>query len=306
MKQAMRFTQKVSGLLLLDKRLGVSSNSALQEVKTVFRARKAGHTGSLDPLASGLLPICLGEATKIAAYLLNTDKRYRVKIKLGMATETGDGEGEIIRRMPVPRTDEKVLLAVLDKFRGEISQVPPMFSAVKHNGVRLYELARKGVEVERESRRVTICDLLLIEHGKDWLDLEVACSKGTYIRVLAEDIGIALGCCGFVEQLRRTHVGDFRIEDALTIEDLRRLLDLGRLNGSLISINDALRSWPSVCLPDKLAFSLKQGQTVFSPKAPNVRWVKLCSQDKRLFGIGEVGDNGQIAPKRLIMESGAG
>lgn len=300
MGQYRRSAQNISGLVVLDKRLGVSSNAALQEVKKLFCARKAGHTGSLDPLASGLLIICMGDATKISSFLINSNKRYRVKVKLGIATTTGDAEGEVIDNQQVPPLNESNIVAVLDRFIGKITQVPPMYSAVKHNGVRLYELARKGMEVERKSRSATIFELSLIQFDNDTLDLEVYCSKGTYIRTLAEDLGVAMGCCGYVEQLRRTEVGDFDIADGRQIEDLKHLAGIGELNKCLLSIDEALESWPSVRLSDELAFYVKRGQAVFTPQAPKQRWVKLCTQEQQLFGIGEVIDDGKIAPRRLL------
>ncbi len=295
-----RLAQNINGVLLLDKRIGISSNAALQEVKKLFHARKAGHTGSLDPLASGLLLVCMGEATKISSFWLNTDKRYRVKVKLGLSTTTGDAEGEIVERKPIHDFNENEILAALETFNGEISQVPPMYSALKHNGTRLYELARQGIDVERKARTVTIFELTLLHYFDDTLELDVHCSKGTYIRTLAEDIADAMGSCGHVEQLRRTRVGEFSIADGYKIEDLECLSKAGDLHNSLVSVFDALKSWPSVCLSDELAFFVKQGQAVFSPKAPKQRWVKLLTENEHFFGIGEVLADGKIAPRRLM------
>lgn len=300
MAQHKRSTQAISGVVLLDKRIGVSSNAALQEVKRLFRARKAGHTGSLDPLASGLLPICMGEATKISSFLLNMDKSYRVKVKLGVATTTGDAEGEVVKRLQVPPLEENKINAVLGGFVGEITQIPPMYSALKHNGVRLYELARKGIEVERKSRNITIFKLSLIRIDKALLDLEVSCSKGTYVRTLAEDIGVALGCCGYVEQLHRTRVGDFDIADGWKVDDLKHLASDGNLKKCLLPVDAALSSWPSLMLSEELAFYVKRGQAVSPPRIPKERWVKLCTHDEQFFGIGEVGDDRKVAPRRLL------
>ena len=295
-----RSGQNISGVILLDKRIGISSNAALQEVKKLFHARKAGHTGSLDPLASGLLLVCLGEATKISSFWLNTDKRYRVKVKLGLSTATGDSEGEIVERKPIPDLNENAIVAVLEKFNGEITQVPPMYSALKHNGTRLYELARQGIDVERKARTVTIFGLSLLHYSDETLELDVHCSKGTYIRTLAEDIADAMGSCGHVEELRRTRVGEFALADEYKFEDLECLSRAGDLHNSLVSVVDALKSWPSVCLSDELAFFVKQGQAVFSPKAPKERWVKLLTQNKHFFGIGEIRADGKVAPRRLM------
>ncbi len=295
-----RLGQDVNGVVILDKRVGISSNAALQEVKKLFHARKAGHTGSLDPLASGLLLVCMGEATKISSFWLNSDKRYRVKVKLGVSTTTGDSEGEVVERKPTDHVNEKDIVPVLEKFVGEIAQVPPMYSALKHNGTRLYELARKGVDVERKARIVTIFGLKLLFYKHDTLELDVHCSKGTYIRTLAEDIAVAMGSCGYVEQLLRLQVGEFVIEDGYKIEELERLASTGNLNTSLVSVSDALKSWPSVCLSDELAFFVKQGQAVLSPKTPKERWVKLLTQNQHFFGIGEVLTDGKVAPRRIL------
>ena len=295
-----RSTQNINGVILLDKRIGISSNAALQEVKKLFHARKAGHTGSLDPLASGLLLVCLGEATKISSFWLNTDKRYRVKVKLGISTTTGDSEGEIVERKPIQRLKESEIVGILEKFNGDIAQVPPMYSALKHNGTRLYELARRGIDVERKARTVTIFELALLHYSDDILELDVHCSKGTYIRTLAEDIAGAMGSCGHVEQLLRTQVGEFTLSDGYKIGDLECLSEAGDLHNSLVSVADALISWPSVCLSDELVFFVKQGQAVFSPKTPKERWVKLLTQNKHFFGIGEVRADGKVAPRRLM------
>ncbi|OQX45033.1 MAG: tRNA pseudouridine(55) synthase TruB, partial [Candidatus Sedimenticola endophacoides] len=203
----------VQGILLLDKPLGVTSNKALQRVKQIFFARKAGHTGSLDPEAGGLLPICFGGATKVSAYLLDADKRYWVRVRLGETTTTADAEGELLRTRPVEGVTEALLGDALARFRGEIQQIPPMYSALKHQGERLYKLAREGVEVERKPRTITIYELKLLAWESPHLELEVRCSKGTYIRTLAEDIGEVLGCGAHVAALRRTGLGPYREAD---------------------------------------------------------------------------------------------
>ena len=219
----------IDGMLLLDKSPGMTSNDAVQRIKRLLQARKVGHTGSLDPIATGLLPICLGEATKLSSFLLNTDKRYRVLVRLGQTTSTGDVEGAVLEQKPVPILTEALIENVLERFRGAISQVPPMHSALKHQGARLYELARKGIEVQRPARQIHIYELKLIEFGPQHLDLDVHCSKGTYIRSLAEDIGALLGCGGHVERLRRTAVGNFSIAQAVGFEQLEALPDEARL-----------------------------------------------------------------------------
>ncbi len=248
--------RNVHGIILLDKRLGVSSNKALQEVRHLFNANKAGHTGSLDPLATGLLPLCFGEATKVSALMLDDNKRYRVVIQLGVMTDTGDAEGEIILTKPVPDYSMASLIACLQQFVGEIDQVPPMYSALKHQGKKLYELAREGITIERKARRITIFELNLLENvqieagalgDSDQLVLDVFCSKGTYIRSLAEDIGHALGTCGTVKALRRLEAGQFNIEQAKTIEQLITM-DEQALFDSLIAVDKPLEFLPAVQL----------------------------------------------------------
>jgi len=215
--------RNVHGIILLDKRLGVSSNKALQEVRRLFNANKGGHTGSLDPMATGLLPLCFGEATKVSAMMLDDNKRYQAIVKLGVMTDTGDAEGQVIEQKPVPELSTEIINDCLNTFVGEIDQVPPMYSALKHNGKKLYELAREGIVIERKARRITIFELKLLNSTSDTLTLDVACSKGTYIRSLAEDIGHKLGCGGTIIGLRRTQSGQFKIEDALTIEQCQAM-----------------------------------------------------------------------------------
>jgi tRNA pseudouridine55 synthase len=294
--------RNVNGIVLLDKPLGMTSNSALQAVKRLYRAKKAGHTGSLDPLASGLLPLCFGGATKVSAFLLEADKRYRVTIKLGVKTATGDAEGDVIASRVVDGIDADRLQAVLRRFTGAIEQIPPMHSAIKHQGQPLYKLARKGIEVERQARPVMIHELCLLGAGGDELDIEVACSKGTYIRTLAEDIGEALGVGAHVTVLRRTATGPFVSEQMVTEEQLQAAAAEGfaALDRLLIPMEAALEQWPEVCLSDDLAFYLRQGQAVFVPRAPTQGWVRLRTADQGFLGMGRVLDDGRVAPKRLI------
>ncbi len=292
----------VDGIVLLDKPVGMTSNAALQSVKRLFLARKAGHTGSLDPLASGLLPLCLGEATKISPFLLEADKRYRFTIRLGERTTTGDAEGEVVERRPVPSLEREQVEAVLARFRGAIEQIPPMHSAVKYRGQPLYKLAFQGLEVERRPRVVTIHRLELLRLGPKELELDVICSKGTYIRTLAEDIGAALGSCGHVSALRRTAVGPFVDEQAVPLERLRELAEGGgpeALDRFLLPMEEALRHWPVVTLSPDLAFYVRQGQPVFVPRAPTEGWVRLRAGD-RFLGVGLILDDGRVAPKRLV------
>jgi tRNA pseudouridine55 synthase len=290
----------LNGVFLLDKSTGMTSNFALQKTKRLFRARKAGHTGSLDPIASGLLPICLGEATKLSGFLLNTDKRYRVRVRLGVITETGDIEGAVVETRPVPALTNEMIESALDGFRGDIMQVPPMYSALKHQGRRLYDLARKGIEVEREARPVTIHELRLEAFDAASLDLDVHCSKGTYIRTLAEDLGQVLGCGGHVEVLRRTAVGDLDLGAAHTVEALESLSDEAARDAWLLPMDRIVNHLPEVRLSDELSFYVRKGEAVLVPKAPTEGSVRLYGQRDVFMGIGEVLDDGRIAPRRLV------
>lgn len=293
----------ISGILLLDKPLGLSSNHALQAVKRLYDARKAGHTGSLDPLANGMLPICFGDATKISAFLLDADKYYWFRLKLGETTATGDTEGEIQRTRPVEDITAERIEQVLARFRGEIEQLPPMYSALKHKGKRLYELAREGLEVEREPRKVMIHGLLLGDLGLPEFELTVHCSKGTYVRTLAEDIGEALGCGAHVTALRRTGVGPYTGHPMYTMDQLQAAADEGQaaLDRLLLPIDTALSDWPEVRVNADTAFYLKQGQAVLVPKAPTEGGVRIYQGDE-FIAVGQVQDDGRIAPKRLMTE----
>ncbi len=294
----------LNGIILLDKPQGMTSNKALQRVKKIFSAQKAGHTGSLDPLATGMLPICFGEATKVSNYLLDADKRYRFTCLLGATTNTGDAEGEIIKRQDVPAIDEQLIENILTSFRGAIEQIPPMFSALKHNGERLYDLARRGIEVERKPRTVTIYELELISRLADSLELEAKCSKGTYIRTLAEDIGNKIGCGAYVTALRRLTVGPFQDpEKMISMEQLENMhtQDPEQLESLLLPIDSALMHWPDVQLNGDLSYYLLQGQPVQVPRAPSTGWVRLYNSEKDIFlGIGQINDDGKVAPKRLF------
>ena len=292
----------VNGILLLDKPIGLTSNDALQEVKHLYKARKAGHTGSLDPLASGLLPICLGEATKASGFLLDADKHYRMTCRLGVRTTTGDAEGEVLETRPVGALDAAALEAVLDRFRGPIQQVPPMYSAVKHQGERLYKLARQGVEVAREARTVVIRGLTLLAMNLPELELDVHCTKGTYVRTLAEDIGDLLGCGAHVTTLRRLGVGPYDEAGMITLADLKQLLLQGfeALDAILLPVETALAQWPGVRLSSDAAFYLRQGQPVLVPHAPTSGWVRLYQGEHQFLGMGQILDDGRVAPKRLM------
>jgi tRNA pseudouridine55 synthase len=298
--------RNVTGILLLDKPVGITSNDALQRVKRIYRAAKAGHTGSLDPLATGLLPICLGAATKFSAYLLDADKRYRVRVQLGVTTTTADAEGEVLERRAVVGLDRARIEGVLAQFRGEIDQLPPMYSAVKHGGERLYKLARQGLEVERQPRRIQIFSLEIVAVDLPEIELDVHCTKGTYVRTLAEDIGRELGCGGHVSALRRTGVGPYDETRVtfLTLDQLRELAELdgaaSRLDALLLPLDSALGHWPAVRLSADAAFYLQQGQAVLVPQAPTEGLVRLFDGSQRFLGVGEILDDGKVQPKRLI------
>lgn len=299
--------RNVSGVLLLDKPKGSSSNHILQKVKRLFDAAKAGHTGSLDPLATGMLPICLGEATKISAFLLDSDKRYHLKCQLGVSTTTGDAEGEVLDTQDASSISEQEIQAVLPEFIGEIEQVPPMYSALKHNGERLYKLARQGIEVERKARKVTIygidyLSLSVDEQQRIILELEVSCSKGTYVRTLAEDIAKKLQCCAHITALHRLSVGPYSGE-MITIEQLMALQESGQdaLDMCLQPIDSGVSDWPDVHLGADAAFYVRQGQPVLVPHAPTQGWVRIYDQNNFL-GLGEIQDDGMVAPRRMIRE----
>lgn len=298
----------VNGILLLDKPIGGSSNKVLQEVKRIFTAAKAGHTGNLDPLASGMLPLCFGEATKISAFLLDADKRYQGTCKLGVRTTTADCEGEVIDERPVPELNETQIEAVLEKFRGEIQQIPPMYSALKQNGVPLYKLAREGKVVEREPRTVQIYKLELTNFSGDQLELSVHCSKGTYIRTLVEDIGEMLNCGAHLIQLRRTSVGPFEESGMVTMEQIEAAAEEGTaaLDALLLPMEDALKSWPDIILTETSLFYVLQGQPVQVSQAPAEGLVRLFSQGGQFIGVGQVLDDGRIGPKRLMQQKPKG
>lgn len=293
----------VTGILLLDKPSGITSNAALQTAKKLFQARKAGHTGSLDPLANGLLPLCFGEATKLSGFLLDADKRYVADIRLGARTTTGDAEGEVLRRGDAEVIDRAAIEAAVARYRGEIDQVPPMFSAVKQNGVPLYKLAHQGIEVERKARPVVIHRLDVLDFTDDTVTVEVHCSKGTYIRVLADELGETLGCGAHVSRLRRTGVGAFDAGCMFTLDALAEIAagrDEARLDACLVSMEDALAQWPDVRLSKEVAYFLIRGQAVFVPHAPSQGLVRIYTREDRFLGVGRILDDGRIAPKRLI------
>jgi tRNA pseudouridine55 synthase len=299
--------RKVDGILVLDKPLGLSSNQALQTAKRLYFASKAGHTGSLDPLASGVLPLCFGEATKFSQYLLDADKAYRSTFVLGVATATGDAEGEVLATADASDVTEADVLRALASFRGEIEQVPSMFSAIKRDGKPLYKLARAGLEVEREARKVVIKQLELEafrKGDKAEIDIYLECSKGTYVRSIAEDLGRELGCGGHVSALRRTRAGPFTIEDSVslaTLEALKRNEQVAQMDALLLPADTALGGLPLVKLTKSGGVYLRQGQPVQVPNAPCDGMVRVALETGEFLGIGEILDDGRVAPRRLIV-----
>jgi len=296
--------RNISGVVLLDKDSGSSSNHALQQVKRLFNASKAGHTGSLDPLASGLLPICLGQATKLAKFLLDEDKRYFVRAKLGQTSSTGDSEGKITRFGSTQGIDESSIRAILPNFIGGINQVPPMYSALKRNGTPLYKLARKGIEIERDSRLVTVHEINFLNLEDAVVSLEVHCSKGTYIRTLVEDIGKSLKCGGHVVELRRIAFAHVELSDAKTYQQLSKLKDesLEILDSVLISADKMLPNLKSVYLDSKQTRDIRLGKKIEYPGFNTSHKLKLYDNDKQFLGIGESNLISEILPKRLFVK----
>ncbi|MGR5111442.1 tRNA pseudouridine(55) synthase TruB [Vibrio jasicida] len=300
----------INGVILLDKPTGISSNDALQKVKRIFFAEKAGHTGALDPLATGMLPICLGEATKFSQFLLDSDKRYRVIAKLGERTDTSDSDGEVVETRPVDVNLEK-LEACIDTFCGESDQVPSMFSALKYQGKPLYEYARKGIEVPRESRKIMVYEIVLHRFEGDEVEMEVHCSKGTYIRTIVDDLGEMLGCGAHVTMLRRTGVAKYPYEKMVTLEQLNELLEQAHrdevapkelLDPLLLPMDTAVEDLPEVNLNAELTNLVQHGMPVQVFGAPAGTPLRMTSGEEKLFiGVAELNDDGKVAPKRLVV-----
>ena len=299
----------ISGILVLDKPIGESSNRALQTAKRLYFAAKAGHTGSLDPLATGVLPLCFGEATKFSQYLLDADKAYESTFVLGVATATGDAEGEVLETVNAAHLSEADVSQALEAFRGEIEQVPSMFSAIKQDGQPLYKLARQGIEVERKARRVVVKQLELRafrkgESGAPEVDVYLECSKGTYVRSIAEDLGQALGCGAHVSALRRTKAGPFTIEDSVSLNTLEALKgndELRQMDDLLLPADAALEGMPLVQLSESSGFYMRQGQPVMVPNAPCDGMVRVALETGEFLGVGEILDDGRVAPRRLVV-----
>ena len=294
----------IHGVFLLDKPQGMSSNDIMQKVKRIFQANKAGHTGALDPLATGMLPICLGEATKFSQFLLDADKRYLVTAKLGERTDTSDAEGQIVETRDVNVKTPEILTA-LEQFRGNILQVPTMFSALKYNGKPLYEYARQGITVEREARPITIFELNFIEYNAPYLTLEVHCSKGTYIRTLVDDLGEVLGCGAHVTMLRRTAVADYPTEKMLdwhALQSLAEQQDLALLDALLLPMDTAVAKLPALTLNESQTQGIGFGQRI---KFDNSNWlqgqVRLFAHENRFLGVAMIDENNVIRPQRLVV-----
>ncbi len=295
---ARRKGNDVHGILLLNKPRGLSSNQALQKARRLFNAKKAGHTGSLDPIATGLLPLCFGEATKVSQYLLESPKRYVAGVRFGVSTTTCDTEGEVVKQTECSVSQEQVQ-KLLKRFQGEIQQVPPMYSALKHNGQPLYKLARQGIEVERPARSVCVYEVNILSMDNNLLMLDLTVSSGFYVRSLAYDLGEILGCGGHIESLQRTSVGGFDLNQAVSLEALESLSDDER-TAQLISADKGITFLPPVELSIDAAYYLVQGQPVKVANAPDSGLVRLYDKNKHFIGIGKVLDDGRVAPKRLL------
>lgn len=293
----------ITGIVIIDKPTGHSSNHILQQVKRLFDANKAGHTGSLDPLASGVLPVCLGEATKISGYLLDADKQYEVTCQLGITTDSGDSDGQIIDELPIPEFDRTSLFGVIKQFIGEQEQVPPMFSALKHQGQPLYKLARQGIEIERKSRGITIYAIEILHTDTSTFTLSVRCSKGTYIRTLVEDISHALGTGGHVVMLKRTSVAGYPLSEAISLETLqkeREEASAQQLDKYLQKPEDALSDWPKITLTESATRSMRYGQAVTVDDVFECANIRLFDDDNVFMGLGEMSPDGVVTAKRLF------
>lgn len=311
MSRPRRRGRDVHGVFLLDKHQGASSNDVLQKVKRLFNANKAGHTGALDPLATGMLPVCLGEATKFSQYLLDSDKRYRVIARLGERTDTSDADGNIVETRAVT-FDQAALDAALDYFRGDTMQVPTMFSALKYQGRKLYEYAREGITVPREARPIKVFELQFIRWEGDELELEIHVSKGTYIRTIIDDLGERLGCGAHVIMLRRLQVARYPIERMVTLEQLQDVAatvnmaetpDYSALDALLLPMDSPADEFPIVNLLPAVAAYFKQGMPVQVADAPEQGLVRVTEGDEHKFiGMAEIAEDGRVAPRRLVVE----
>ena len=301
--------RSINGIVLLDKPTDISSNHALQRVKRIFFANKAGHTGALDPLATGMLPLCLGEATKFSQFLLDSDKRYTVTAKLGVRTTTSDSQGDVVCEKPVSVTQDQLDKA-LDTFRGDIMQVPSMFSALKHQGQPLYKYAREGITIDRPARPITVYEINQLRFEGDEVDLDIHVSKGTYIRTIVDDLGELLGCGAHVSMLRRTQVADYPYDKMVTIDQLEALIEQAKtedispyelLDPLLLDMDTAVKNYPGVNVTDEMGEYVLHGQPVQVFNAPDNTIVRITMGESHTFiGVGQMNDDGLIAPKRLV------
>ncbi len=301
--QEKRRKQPVDGLLLLNKPSGITSNRALQIVKRLLNAKKAGHTGSLDPAATGMLPLCFGEATKVCAYLLDADKTYRVTAKLGIATDTGDADGQQIANAALPELSGDDWQRILQQFRGQSMQIPPMYSALKKDGKRLYELARKGLTVPREPRPITVHDIELIEFAGSRLVFRVSCSKGTYVRTLVEDVARRGGTVAHTARLHRETVGHFKSEDMLDLTAVEALAEAGStaLEERLLTPDVALAGFPPISLDVSSGEQFSGGQIVSVAPESSTGLARVYGAGNQFLGVGELAGNGQLAPRRVFL-----
>ena len=289
-------------MLVVDKPAGISSNDAVQRAKRLFGAQKVGHTGTLDPLATGVLPLCFGEATKFSQFLLDADKKYWTRIRLGVTTETGDADGDIIAEADASNVTAAQVAEELKNFVGDIEQIPSMYSALKHHGQPLYKLARQGLEVVRAPRKVSIYSAELLNITGSEIELSVHCSKGTYVRSLAEDLGAALGCGGHVSGLRRIAAGLYQEEHSISFEQLNTVGGPEELDALLLPVSSAVGSWPLMRLHEDMVRYLLRGQPVQVAHAPTEGWVQIfeSGEEDRFLGVGEILTDGRIAPRRLV------
>ena len=296
--------RKVNGVLVLNKPAGMTSSDAVQQAKRIYGAQKVGHTGSLDPLATGVLPLCFGEATKFSQYLLESDKKYRARIKLGITTDTGDADGAVISEVSPAGIGASEVEQAICAFRGAIKQVPPMYSALKHNGQPLYKLARQGIAVERKVRDVMVYEIEMSEFISDEFEIELHCSKGTYVRSIAEDLGKALGCGAHVKSLHRRAAGPYCEKEMVDLDALRQIEDQQGLDALLQPMASAVAQWPAVKMVEPTAYFVRQGQPVQVAHAPLNGWVQLMeiaeNSEERFLGVGEILADGRVAPRRLV------
>ena len=297
-----RKINKINGILLLDKPAGITSNKALQITKKIFKAEKAGHTGSLDPIATGLLPICFGQATKVSKYLIESSKTYRVKAKLGIKTTTGDSEGSVLEKKATKNIETETIEEVLKLFIGNTEQKPPMFSAIKVNGIRLYKHARKGLTISRKNRQITVHNICLKNYKKDLLELIIHCGKGTYIRTLIEDIGTQLNTHAHVIELRRISIDLLDGQKIITLKELENTKNIQGLRRYLLPLDTALQSMPKICISKEYQLSFSQGQKIVLPSKDTYKNqnIRVYDHEDQIVGLGYIGNDGLLKPTRVF------